>query len=243
MKLIEQPWEKVNLGLKSVEFRFENEDRPDEIDSNVLDNSVYDYQICRVPAGRMDLMYLLQMHGFAFAECRFELSASLKELNLPKAYLRVAEGMDYHAADALELEDIFRSIHSGVFDSDKIALDPYFRREQSGIRFANYARQEIEKGMAFPHIVTVAGRPIGFFIVQRLNEKTSYSLLAALYEKENNIGLGFATIYYPMLQSKEQGMKKIVTGVSSNNVNSLKIHLSLGYEIKSMNYALIKHIR
>lgn len=242
MELIEQPWEKKNLGVNSVEFRFDGKENLNEITDDILSNSKYDYQICRVPVGRMDIMYLLQEHGFSFAETSIELSADLKKLELPSVYARYIEAMDYHPASETELQLIQDSILSGVFDTDKISLDPYFGKKQAGIRFANWNMQEVEAGRASAYVVTMHDEPIGFFVDKTVSDKADYSLLAALYDKEKNSGVGFSVLYFPMLQSKLDGKRRITTGVSSNNPDSVRMHLELGYKIKEMNYVLIKHI-
>lgn len=242
MELIEQPWEKRNLGVNSAEFRFDGKENLNEITDDILSNSKYDYQICRVPVGRMDIMYLLQANGFSFAETSIELSADLKKLELPSVYARYIEAMDYHPASETELQLIQDSILSGVFDTDKISLDPYFGKKQAGIRFANWNMQEVEARRASAYVVTMHDEPIGFFVDKTVSDKVDYSLLAALYDKEKNSGVGFSVLYFPMLQSKLDGKRRITTGVSSNNPDSVRMHLELGYKIKEMNYVLIKHI-
>ena len=183
MELIEQPWEKKNLGVNSVEFRFDGKENSNEITDDILSNSKYDYQICRVPVGRMDIMYLLQAHGFSFAETSIELSADLKKLELPSVYARYIEAMDYHPASETELQLIQDSILSGVFDTDKISLDPYFGKKQAGIRFANWNMQEVEAGRASAYVVTMHDEPIGFFVDKTVSDKVDYYLLAAFYDK------------------------------------------------------------
>lgn len=241
MQIIEQPWEKKNLDVHSVEFRFDNSDSRD-IDKNVLDNKDFDYQLCRVPVGRMDLAYALQENGFKFAETSFELSADLNNLELPNLYKKYEDRLRYSIADKIQIDDIYKCIRSGVFDTDKIALDPFFEHDKSGNRFANWCQQEIDSNNAKAYIVCDMENPIGFFVLKNLTEKSDYSLLASLFKREQTLGFGFSVLYYPMLQAKLDGKRKIVTGVSSNNIASLRMHLGLGYNIKSMNYVLIKHV-
>ena len=102
--------------------------------------------------------------------------------------------------------------------------------------------QEVEAGRASAYVVTMHDEPIGFFVDKTVSDKVDYSLLAALYDKEKNSGVGFSVLYFPMLQSKLDGKRRITTGVSSNNPDSVRMHLELGYKIKEMNYVLIKHI-
>jgi len=48
-------------------------------------------------------------------------------------------------------------------------------------------------------------------------------------------------IYLISKYAKEKGYKRIITGVSSNNIQILKLHELLGYSISEMTYCLIKH--
>lgn len=242
MEIIEQPWEKINLGVNSAEFRFDGKEDIKDIKEDILDNNIYNYQVSRVPVGRMDIVYLLQQNGFLFSETSIELSADLKKLELPRVYSRYIELMDYHLASDSELQFIEEAILSGIFDTDKISLDPYFGKKQAGVRFANWNRQEIVAGKARAYVVTLNDDAIGFFVVKMISDKVDYSLLAALYDKEKNSGIGFSVLYFPMLQSKRARKRRITTGVSSNNPDSVRMHLELGYKIKEMNYVLIKHM-
>ena len=151
--------------------------------------------------------------------------------------------LDYHRITALsELDVIYESMRKGVFDTDKIALDPHFGSEKSGYRYYAWSKDLIEKDMAVPYMVTQEDRAIGYFILKKVSERMGDSFLAALFDNSNDNGLGFSVLYYPMLEAKKNGLKKMITGVSSNNPASLKMHLALGYQIKSLHYVMTKHI-
>lgn len=243
MEKIEQLWEKKNLGVHSVEFRFDGTESIEKIGREILGEINFDYQLCRVPVGRMDIVYLLQDHGFRFAETSFELSADLKNLALPKAYERYEEYICYRKIEDGEEEKVYEAIRQGIFDTDKVYLDPFFKKEQSGIRFANWCQQEIESGKSTCYIVENNGMEIGFFLLKEISNKVSDSLLAGLYDAKKSLGLGFSVLYYPMLKAKEDGKKRIIAAVSSNNPASLRMHLELGYKVKNMSYVLVKHIK
>ena len=57
----------------------------------------------------------------------------------------------------------------------------------------------------------------------------------------SNKGLGFAALYANYVSIKNQGGRKIVTRVSSNNSPILRLHIQYGYVITNMNYILVKH--
>lgn len=242
MEIIEQPWEKKNLGVRCAEFRFESTDTVEMLKSNGMDSfGMYDYQLARVPAGRMDLAYWLEENGFRFAEAGIEIEAPLGQLSLPEIYKRADEWLGEHRAAEDELEDVYEKIRGGIFDTDKIALDPKFGIRQSGIRFANWCRQEVEAGNARVYLVEHSGRPIGFYAIKDESRTTAYSLLAGLFDQEKYMGLGYSVLFCPMRRAKMEGKKKIFTKVSSNNPASLKMHLYLGYAIKKLDYVYARH--
>ncbi|MBE5871819.1 MAG: hypothetical protein E7294_11250 [Lachnospiraceae bacterium] len=238
---IEQPWEKRNLGVRSAEYRFESNDATGDIPKELTEGTPYDYIQCRIPAGRMDLVYCLQKEQFRFAETSLDLSADLRRLQLPKIYQTFEKELDYYKID--DREAVYERIRQGIFDTDRIYLDPAFQKEQSGIRYANWCRQEVEAGTTQVYEVFCKENKIGFFALKEHSAKEADSLLAGLYEKQTAMGWGFAVLYYPMLQAKLEGKRRIVTTVSSNNPDSVRMHLRLGYEIRNLNYILIRHNR
>ena len=78
--------------------------------------------------------------------------------------------------------------------------------------------------------------------MKKSSERLGDSFLAGLFDKDKNSGFGFSVLYYPMVEAKRMGLKKMITGVSANNPDSVKMHLALGYQIKTMDYTLVKHI-
>lgn len=243
MRIIEQPWEKNNLGVVSAEFCFALSDKLDELKKAKVDScQKYDYQSARIPAGRMDIAYWLEENGFRFAEASIEIEAGLELLKIPEVFKKLEGSMDEHPADHNETEAVYEKIRMGIFNTDKIALDPRFGIRQSGLRFANWCRQEVEAGNAKVYIVEYSGMPIGFYVLKEENRTTAYSLLAGLFDQKKYMGLGYSVLYYPMARAKKEGKKKIITKVSSNNPASLKMHLYIGYMIKRMNYIYVKHI-
>lgn len=243
MKIIEQPWEKNNLGVNSAEFCFDITDHLDVLkNQGVASCEKYNYQLARIPAGRMDIAYWLEENEFKFAEVSIEIEAVLKTLKLPEIYKEMDGNITEHPADRCEAEMVYEKIRKGIFYTDKIALDPWFGVEQSGRRFANWCRQEEKTGRGKIYIVKYLDTPIGFYVLKEENRKVSNSMLAGLYDQEKYLGVGYAVLFYAMLRAKKEGKKKIITKVSSNNPASLKMHLYLGYTIKRLNYVYIKHI-
>lgn len=243
MNIKETPWEKRNLGVdSSVEYYFEQNDEVENVDGSILNNTVYSYQVAHIPVGKVDVLNKLLANGFQFSEAKIELTADLRNLSLPYIFKRFSEGFAYHAADSAEMDKIYQAMKDGMFSTDKVALDPFFTAKIAGQRYTYWTIDEIDAGRALGYMVTRNQENIGFFILKKAGRFLGDSFLAGLFEKEKNSGLGFSVLYYPMVEAKRMGLKKMITGVSSNNTASLNMHLALGYQIKSMDYTLIKHI-
>lgn len=242
MRIIDMPWEKNNLGVSSVEFQFDGTEDIREIDPSVYENEDYEYQICRIPANCMELAYFLQDKGFRYSETAFEVSADLRKETLPGLYKNYLDMFDYHIADKDEIMKVDEVIRCGIFDTDRIALDPFFDLKKSGRRFANWFAKEIDGGSSKCYIVNTSAENLGFFVLKEKSETEADSFLAALFDPKDT-GLGFSVIYYPLVQARKEGKKRITTRVSSNNINSLKTHLEVGYKLKHMNYLFVKHIK
>lgn len=69
------------------------------------------------------------------------LEIGLRELTLPAVYRRFEQEIVVKEADREQRESILREIESGdIFETDRIALDPYFGKEMAGKRYANWSR-------------------------------------------------------------------------------------------------------
>lgn len=242
MKIKETPWESRNLGVESsIELYFEGNDLVEELNSDVLNNG-RSYQVAHVPVGNIDVVNKLLRYGFSFAETKIELTADLKNLVLPSKFERFSEGLEYHTATNEEVDQIKAAMIGGVFSTDKVALDPYFNAGIAGQRYVYWTEDTVRAGVGFLYTVSRNDEPIGFFVLKKSSERLGDSFLAALFDKDKDSGLGFSVLYYPLVEAKRMGLKKMITGVSSNNLDSLKMHLALGYQIKAMDYTLVKHI-
>lgn len=243
MKILETPWEKRNLDVNGVEFYFDQSDSLENITEQVLCDKIHNYQVAHFPVGRMDIHNKLNENGFLFAETKFELIADLKMLELPQIFSRYENMLQYHKiVTDKEKKEIYNAMKNGIFNTDKVALDSKFGLQKAGYRYATWVDQVIKEGSAIPYIVTCEEDNIGFFILKILEKKTGDSFLAALFNNDLYKGFGFSVLYYPMLQAKKMGMRKIKAGVSSNNPASLKMHLALGYQIKNLHYIMVKHL-
>ncbi len=236
-------WEEENLHVPSVEFCFDGTESIEEIGSDVWDNETYGYQVMRLPVGRVDIMQKAEDHGFRFVETNFDLKAKLRSINLSKELRSYIERMGYVPADEAAIRRTLQTIRSGVFATDKVALDPKLSREISAKRFHDFCERAFSEGSAKCYEVTYEGDAVGFFVIKECGKNAADSWLVGLYDPEAYKGLGFAAVYFAMEEARRLGKKSIVCGVSSNNMDSLRVHTELGYRLKAANYVLVKHIK
>lgn len=243
MKIIETPWEKRNLGVTSVNFIIEKTDTLDNLGERILNNKDYQYQTVKLPVNMMDIHDKLNKSGFKFIEGKFELTCNLRKMSFPEELVPIVDRLKYHQITRNEeLELLYNKIKDGLFDTDKIAVDPKFGKEMSGIRYYNWTKDEIDSKKSIPYIAYYNEEPVGFFVIKKINDKIAYSLLGAIFNKEAYGGYGIALVYYGAIEAKKMGMQKIITEISTNNISSLRIHIPIGYNIKSMYYVMSKHI-
>ena len=85
------------------------------------------------------------------------------------------------------------------------------------------------------------GDNVGFNIII---DKGKYydGFLGGLYTEYLNSGLGFANVNAAVNAVFDLGGRKMISGVSSNNFQMLKLHMMFGLKIKKLTYNLIKHM-
>ena len=241
MKRIEQYWERRNIGVDALGFYVDQNDKADNVISIIKkDLFFFDYILCKVPAGKMDIAYGLQRIGFVFAESQLDFKMRIDSYMTDSRIQKYVDESSYHIATITEREKIYDIIRTGVFNTDRISLDEHFGPNIAAKRYINWVKDVISNGTAKAYIVNIFGKDSGFFILEEKNDKCSNSMLASIYNT-NGIGIGILPIYYAIVQAKTEGKKEIITSVSSNNPASVRLHLSLGYLLKEEYYYFVKH--
>ena len=148
--------------------------------------------------------------------------------------------MSYEIATEDDIVFLENELRNGLFETDRIYLDPFFTNDQASNRYINWIKYELSIGTNL-YIIKYKDNKIGFFTLKEIGECVYYPLLAGLFNKYKKSGLGFSIIYCPIKETIKRNGKKISTNVSSNNQSAAKIHILLGFQIEKMCYTLIKH--
>lgn len=240
MEIIEAVWEKRNLGVECQELNIGKNDSLDQV-KETLGKLNKEYQVVKLPKGRADVAFYLQSQGYYYIENNIEMSRDLKNLDFEKPFNKLVGKFNYYEASEEETQTILKHIkEDNMFDTDKVALDPFFSKNQSGHRFSCWTN-EIRGDKVKLYNVNVAEKNIGFFVLRQTGEKKYDSFLAGAYEPYREI-YGSTTIMAPILEAAKRGGKVIEAATSTNNMGSLRVHFGLGYHITEIYTIFVKHL-
>lgn len=243
MRITKAIWEQKNLGLDCIEVRVEEQDNVETLIANLVNNYTA-YQVVKIPSSRVDLLLATQDLGFKLIENSIQLSRNIKKDEnsiLPKLFQRFEKEIVLKDASPSEVEFIMEQVKRGeVFTADRIYNDPMFTKAHSGNRYYNWITSLIESKCEFKAIV-YKNNIIGFSINTHIKDKKYNAIFGGLLKEYIHSGLGFTTIYANMLSIIEQGGTHIVTAISSNNLPMVKLHQLFKFQIKEIEYVLVKH--
>lgn len=240
MRIVDAFWEKRNLGIDVTEISCEESDSLEEIQTT-LNNINCPYCVLKIPTGNAELLFMAQKTGFCLIETGIELEGKTANMDIPLLYKRFERFITVGDGDDTIRKNVLDTIRKGdIFSTDRIALDPCFSKQMAGERYYNWVGDELEQGAKLA-IAFYKDEPIGFGINKDIGNGVFDAFLGGTLPSAANKGLGFAALYANYISIKDQGGKKIVTRVSSNNPPILRLHMQYGYEITNLNYILVKH--
>jgi len=239
MKLINANWEFKHFNVNTVEIISEYQDNIDIFLSFVKENES-EYTVLKIPVLTKGFIIPLQNYGYNYIETNVQMTFNLSKNISSTTFTTVINN-----SKVIEISDINwlkeKIISDLIFEQDKISLDPFFSTTISNKRYSNWMVDLVESGKAKAYLVYFRFSVIGFFVLKKNSDFEYESFLAGLFKEYSSSGLGFLPIYYAIDYAKKNGAKILTTGTSINNLNSLKIHLDLGYKISNSYHILIKH--
>lgn len=237
MKVVNATWEKRNLLVDTVEITIESNDSIDEINAG-LDNLDAEYCVLRIPANRADLLFVVQEKGYVFVEDSILISSKLKDINRSCLEQRFYDAVEVERADARDIELICSEINKGLFNSDRIFLDPMFGPEIAQKRYINWLQDEYERGTDFYKYI-YKNKFVGFFGLREVEKARYTSFLGGIFTEYQKGGIG-AVVKVPEVV-KRLGGREVSTNVSSNNPAQLRNLIMNGYTPECITHIFIKH--
>lgn len=239
MKIVDAVWEKRNLGLTCAEITLESKDSEVDIGSALTGLSAQ-YLVVRVPAGRVDLTFCLSRMGCIFIETIIHVTRRTDGLELSGVQKRLAEAVTYAPMQESDIQNLWSEIRKGMYDSDRISLDPYFAKSQAGERYIGWIQDEIARG-ADVYKLMFKNQSIGYFTMKDLGDGTYWPFLAGMYESYRNSGLGFNIVYQSVCEVAARGGKLVSTYISTNNDRAIRLHVNMAFRFEEVTYVFIKH--
>lgn len=237
MKIVDATWEKRNLGVETQEITIEQNDDSEYV-NQVLCQVRAPYCVVKVPSYRPELLEVVQNNGFRYIEDMVYVVSYLQEINYSPIQKRMYDSVGIETMSRKDIDELCVEIGNGIFDSDRIFLDPYFSHEIARQRYINWVLDEYERGTEFIKYI-YKENTIGFFGLREIEAGHYTSFLGGIYRKYRKGGIG--SIVKVPEAVKLRGGKKVSTSVSTNNVMQLKSLMMNGYIPESILHTFIKH--
>ena len=239
MKTIEATWENRNLGVETKEFEFEPSDSIATID--LVDKDTFEYGVLKIPSTRPDALIYAKKRNYILIEDIHNLICTINKLEISKQYSGLLHRIRFSEANDNEIYYILQTMKSGTtYTTDRIAIDPFWGQKISGLRYYNWVQDLLKKDNSMVFVSYVKEKIAGYN-VSEITENGIHGILGAVMPDVKAVGLGLAVHYFPIGYAKEHHINRVYTSVSSNNLNSLRSALAVGYQIANIDYVLIKH--
>lgn len=240
MRIIDANWEERNLGVTCYEFHMEVKDDIKYLKETYDGLVEKQYMVARIPSSKYEFVDYFQKQGYRFIESAVTLEHDLQNINIPKRILRICDKCTWELMKEEELSQLSEEVYKNIFKTDRIYVDPMFTRQQAAQRYDFWIKDLIRAG-SIPYKVIYAGETVGFFLNKEITANVYDGLLAATYSAYEGSGMGYCIQYAGIKSAIERGADKYIGHVSANNPEVLKVLLSIGFSIKTIEYIFIKH--
>ena len=242
MNVIDASWDTRSLGVKSGQVVFSDSDSLSQIKEALRLSESYDYVVAKLPVSCVEVIPLLEIHGFSFAECSIEVVLRIRDAKPSILMQRMANQMEVKEADDEQKLEIYKQIETGIFQTDRVALDPLFGPQYAARRYVNWIEDELQNG-AILYYVTYKGDGVGFFSYKEtIAGKEAWPFLAGVFKSYKRSGIGSnVALDASRIVAQQRGCTRIRTYVSSNNPPILRAQIAYGYQVEKMEYVLTRH--
>lgn len=237
MKIVSEVLEKRNLGVDTISIFVESQDSPQDVEK-ALKETQAQYLVLKIPTTRTDVTYLASNYGYTYVEDMMFLEHNLRPIQRTPLQQRLYDAVKIEPMKEEDFDLLFQEIKKGSFSFDRISNDPYFGQEVANRRFVNWINDERERGAEFLKGM-IKGEMTGFFTIREIEPGVYTSALGGTFMKWRKGGLG-TNVQTPE-EVKKRGGKKVVLGVSTNNMIQIRALIQNGYFPVRANHVFIKH--
>jgi GNAT superfamily N-acetyltransferase len=178
---------------------------------------------CRLPAECLRESMLLEDMGFRFIEMVF-----LPETGELPEPLVAPDALDVRLATAADLPAV-QTMAASAFGNERFHVDPRLPRALADLRYANWALSAAQHPTQRLHVLSDLGRPVAFFVTEKLADGTSYWHLNAVTPAEQGRGLGRRAWRTMMALARTEGSLRVRSSIVARNHRVLNLYASLGF--------------
>lgn len=239
MTITDAVWEKRNLGITAAEIEIEPGD-----DAQLLNEKIpavdAEYIVIKTDSAKTDILFDIHKLGFVYIEDMISFCSNLAVPELNRIQQRLLDSVSAAVMDEADREEMFAEIRKGIFNTDRISVDPFFTAAQAAERYCGWIRDELERGTLFYKYI-YKEKTAGFFAVRDTGGGIFTSFIGALYSDYSRTGLGNVLNFRIFEEVKRLGGKQLNINVSSNNAVQVRSVLASGYTVKDIHHIYVKH--
>ncbi len=239
MKIVDAVWEKRNIGVDCVEVTIESSDTLENCSNKLLDINA-EYTVIKVPTIKLDFSMLLQSNGYTMIELMTTCYHKGVLPELPPIYNRMLKAVSCEVMNEEDKTMLFSKISSGMFDSDRISLDPNFSENQSNKRYIGWITDELERGSVLYKLI-YKNNVCGFFNLMDKGNGHFHASIGGIYPGFQGAGMGVCMNYHEISEAIKSNAKRIHSAFSNNNRGAYAVHLLMSYVLNEQFYVFIKH--
>jgi hypothetical protein len=241
IKVVNALWEKRNLGLTVTEITLEKQDF-NSLDSIKLIEDNCDYVVIKFSTELNKLIFEVQDLGYTFVELLNTTTKKTKSLPpLTSLEQRFFQNLSTKGINKDSSSLVFDNFENDLFQTDRISVDPFFKLDQTGIRYVGLINDVLENGGSLSGLY-LKNELVGFYTYKVESSELVKFQIGAIFNKFKNIGLGYFLNYFQLLEAQRLGVATVSTTYSSNNLAARKVHESLNYLVSCQEYVFVKHL-
>jgi hypothetical protein len=242
MKIIDAYWEKENLGLTTLEIIFE--DPEEQLPLDLIRE--YEYIVVKVQSLETKTVHMLERSGFEFIESQLLISKSVNEIKIDPFLKRISSAYELEKVESMtQMQIILKEIGNGLFNTDRIYLDPALGKDLAIRRYKNWAESifhDIENYKVFMLSRKKDKRSVGFISLKTTDKENCGIPLAGIFADYKKLNIGYLVIYFPLIFALNNGFKYCRTAISLNNLNIVNLYNLFGYKIDKT-YSVLRKLK
>jgi hypothetical protein len=222
MQLIYAEWDEKITGLRTCEMIFTKDDTFETyLDADIESN--YKFSTVKIPVGNLKMVHQLEEIGYRYLENQLVLSFNVDQLDhINSIWYRLLNGFSYKLLITRdELEFVTSQVSDKMFEADRYSQDPFWASDTSSKRYVNWIDELFKINQVKFYMMLKKGTEVGFFAIKNESEKTNSCPIAGIYNQYKFSGYIFVLVWDILTISREMGVNKFVTSISSNNRNLL----------------------